>query len=145
MKIRIIWVGRTKQRHTSDGIGLYFDKIRPFAEITVVEIKEQKGGPVELGLKREGERILKCSKSFVLFDERGRQMDSRGFASMLEGKARVDFVLGGAYGVSDAVRQAATDTVSLSRMTINHEMARLFALEQVYRAMMINTGRGYHH
>jgi 23S rRNA (pseudouridine1915-N3)-methyltransferase len=72
-------------------------------------------------------------------------MTSPQFASYLGDRSKIDFVLGGSYGVSAEVRGAASDMVALSSMTLTHEMARLVALEQIYRAMMINTGRGYHH
>jgi 23S rRNA (pseudouridine1915-N3)-methyltransferase len=145
MKVRILWVGRTKQRYLADGIREYLGKIRPFAEVEVVEIKEQKGGPPGAALRKEGERILKRTGHYVLLDEKGKGLDSPGLASYLGPRSRVEFVLGGAYGVSDEVRDAASDVLSLSPMTLTHEMARLLLLEQIYRALMINAGRGYHH
>lgn len=111
----------------------------------MVEIKERKEAPLKEALRRQGEGILKQSSAYVLVDEKGRQMTSAGFASFMSGKSRIDFVLGGPYGVSDEVRAAAGDAISLSRMTLTHEMARLLFLEQLYRAMTIIKGRGYHH
>jgi len=119
----------------------YLGRLRPFAEVEVIEVKEEKGGEV----RKEGERLLAKAGPFVLLDEGGRQMSSEEFARWLEGRASVDFVMGGAYGVSDRVREKAADTLSLSRMTLTHEMARVVFLEQLYRALMIRRGGGYHH
>jgi 23S rRNA (pseudouridine1915-N3)-methyltransferase len=145
MKIRILWVGKTKERHLAEGIEKYLGRIRPFADIEAVEIKEMKGEPVESAIRKEGGRILKKTDQYVLLDEMGRGIDSLGFAEYLSKRSHVDFVLGGAFGVSAEVRNGASDTLSLSRMTLTHEMARLLLLEQIYRAMMINSKRGYHH
>ncbi len=147
MRIRLLWVGKTRERSMADGINLYLRKLKPFADIDVVEIKEEKGKPDVIALEREGERILKQAASdFVLLDERGRESDSLEFAASLRDRSSAEFVLGGAFGVSGDVKKAAGKRkLALSKMTFTHEMARLFFLEQIYRAMMINAGRDYHH
>jgi 23S rRNA (pseudouridine1915-N3)-methyltransferase len=88
---------------------------------------------------------MRQSASYILLDERGRELSSPEFASVLEGRPEADFVLGGPYGVSEEVRARAADTIALSRMTLPHEMARLLLVEQLYRAMTILRGGGYHH
>lgn len=119
----------------------YLRRLRPFAEVALVEIREHGGR----GVDEEGERIMRQSASYILLDEKGRELTSPEFASMLGGRAEVDFVLGGPYGVSEAVRKRAADAIALSRMTLTHEMARLLLLEQLYRAMTILRGGRYHH
>jgi 23S rRNA (pseudouridine1915-N3)-methyltransferase len=119
----------------------YLRRLRPFAEVALVEIREQGGR----GVDEEGERIMRQSASYILLDEKGRELTSPEFASMLGGRAEVDFVLGGPYGVSEDVRKRAADAIALSRMTLTHEMARLLLLEQLYRAMTILRGGRYHH
>lgn len=141
MKIRILWVGRTKEPYVREAVDRYLRRLRPFADVAVVEIKERKGR----GLEEEGERIMRQSASYILLDERGRELSSPEFASVLEGRPEADFVLGGPYGVSEEVRARAADTIALSRMTLPHEMARLLLVEQLYRAMTILRGGGYHH
>lgn len=145
MKIRIFVVGRTKERYAADGIEKYLGRLRPFADVEIVQVKEQKVASREAALIKEGERVLRQAASFVLLEERGRRLTSVEFASFLRDRASVEFVLGGAYGVSEQVRRAASEAVSLSAMTLTHDMARLVLLEQLYRAMMINSGREYHH
>jgi 23S rRNA (pseudouridine1915-N3)-methyltransferase len=141
MRIRILWPGKTKDRSAAEWIEKYLRRLRPLAEVGVVEVKEEKGAAVA----REGERILRQSRCYVLLDERGREMTSVEFASFLEGRAEADFVVGGAHGVSAEVRRGAALTMALSRMTLTHEMARVLLLEQIYRALMIARGGGYHH
>jgi 23S rRNA (pseudouridine1915-N3)-methyltransferase len=141
MKIRVLWVGKTKERYVREGVEKYLKLLKPFAEVRTVEIKEQKGEEV----KKEGQRILKQSGSYILLDERGKELTSEELAFLLTGQSEMDFVLGGPYGVSAEVKENASETVALSRMTLTHEMSRLILLEQIYRAMMIKRGGGYHH
>lgn len=145
MKIRIIWTGKTKERYLSEGIGYYLRLLGTAAQVSVIEIKEEKGKEREKLLAAEGKRILKQTQSYVLLDEKGRELTSRDFAAFLGNRSTVDFVVGGPYGVSDEVREKAGSVIALSRMTFTHEMARLFLLEQLYRATTIMKGKGYHH
>lgn len=145
MKIRIIWVGRTKEAYLDAGIKKYLKLIGHTARIEIIEIKEEKEGQRERMLREEGQRILKKTASYALLDEKGTSYDSRGFASFISGAAISDYVLGGAFGVSDDIKEKASVKLSLSPMTFTHEMSRLIFLEQLYRAMTINSGRDYHH
>ena len=89
---------------------------------------------------------MKLQVPYTLFDEKGETLTSVEFAEYLaEHQSSVNFVLGGAYGVSEEVKKTAQNTISLSRMTFTHEMSRLFFLEQLYRAFTIMHKRGYHH
>ncbi len=145
MKFRIIWVGKTKEAYAAEGVAKYLKLLGTMAKVEVVEVREHKSGPEDERPRKEGERILKQTSSYTLLDERGPELSSVEFAEKLMDKARADFVIGGAYGVSDEVREAASETLSLSRMTLTHEMARVLLLEQLYRAMTIIKGGGYHH
>ena len=148
LRIRLLWVGKTREAYLKKGIDDYLDRLGPYAEVEVVEIREEKGASGAIsadGLAREGKRITEKSGGYVLLDERGRQMSSPELAAYLGKRSAVDFVLGGAYGVSDEVRARASDTISLSSMTLTHEMARLLFAEQLYRACTIIRGMRYHH
>ncbi len=141
-------MGKTREAYLKKGIDDYLERLGPYAEVEVVEIREEKGASGGLsaeGLAREGRRIAGKSGGYVLLDERGRQLSSPELASYLGKHPSVDFVLGGAYGVSDEVRKGAGDTISLSQMTLTHEMARLLFTEQLYRACTIIRGMRYHH
>lgn len=145
MKIRLIWVGKTKEQFIRDGVKKYLKLIRPYADLQITEIKEAEGKNIQRMVEKESERILKLNDSFVLLDERGKTLSSVGFAEFIGKQKMIQFVLGGAYGVSDEVRNRATDTIALSKMTFTHEMSRLFLMEQLFRAFTIVQRRGYHH
>ena len=146
MKIRLIWPGKTKEQFINEGIRKYLKLLRPYAEISLLELKEERGGDIRKMLTKEGERILKLQVPYTLLDEKGDAMTSGEFSEYIAGRVpAVNFVLGGAYGVSEEVKKAAQKKLSLSAMTFTHEMSRLFFLEQLYRAFTIINKRGYHH
>ena len=146
MKIKIIWPGKTKEQFIREGIEKYQVLLRHYADISMIELREEKGKDAGKTAAAEGERILKLKVPFSLLDERGRSMTSVQFGEYVASQApSLNFVLGGAYGVSDEVRKAARSTLSLSKMTFTHEMARLFFLEQLFRAFTIQHKKGYHH
>ncbi|MEK7528325.1 MAG: 23S rRNA (pseudouridine(1915)-N(3))-methyltransferase RlmH [Patescibacteria group bacterium] len=103
-------------------------------------------------IKKDGEGILKKIKdgdAVVLLDERGTEYTSVGFADFISKEkdhgAKLVFIIGGAYGVSDSVKARANFKIALSKMTFPHQLVRVFFLEQLYRAFTITAGRGYHH
>jgi 23S rRNA (pseudouridine1915-N3)-methyltransferase len=146
MKIRLIWPGKTKEQFILEGINKYLKLSRPYADISIIELKEEKGRDVIKTVEREGERILKLQEPYTLLDEKGEALTSVAFADYIsEHKPSVNFVLGGAYGVSEEVKKRAQKTLSLSKMTFTHEMSRLFFLEQLFRSFTIMHKRGYHH
>ena len=146
MKIRLIWVGKTKEQFIAEGINKYIKLIKPYTDIIVSEIKEEKGKEIQRMLEKEGGRITKLQVPYVLLDEQGKHLTSIGFSDFIGRYPHgLNFVIGGAYGVSDGVKEAATDRIALSKMTFTHEMCRLFLLEQIYRSFTISRKRGYHH
>ena len=102
---------------------------------------------------KEGELILKQIKptdDLILMDERGKEYTSVEFAKVIQDKISyagkdMVYVIGGAYGFSDAVYQRANSKISLSRMTFSHQMVRAIFVEQIYRAFTIMKGEPYHH
>lgn len=104
-------------------------------------------------IEREGKTILAAVDErdhVVLLDEKGKEFDSAGLAAFLEKKLnasthRLVFIIGGAYGVSQSVRERAGDAISLSRLTFPHQLVRLVLAEQIYRALSILKGEKYHH
>jgi len=146
MKIKVIWPGKTKEQFIHEGMKKYLKLLGPYTEISIIELKEEKGKDVRKMIEKEGERILKLQEPYMLLDENGEAFTSGEFAEYIAGhKPPVNFVLGGAYGVSEEVKKMAQNTISLSKMTFTHEMSRLFFLEQLYRAFTITHKRGYHH
>jgi 23S rRNA (pseudouridine1915-N3)-methyltransferase len=146
MRFKLIWPGKTKEPWLREGIKRYVEGINTMGRAEIIEIKEEKGKPVDTALKAEGERILKqAGGNFVLLDEKGIKMGSEEFARWLEKSAEWHFVVGGAYGVSEEVRKLARARLSFSSMAFPHELMRVVLLEQLYRALTIQKGKGYHH
>lgn len=125
----------------------------PFQVITLADVKNTRSMTEERQKEAEGVTILSAvtAKDFViLLDERGKEFTSRDFASYIDRRTlslpgNLVFVVGGPYGFSADVYERANDKISLSRMTLTHEMVRLFFVEQLYRAMTILRGEPYHH
>lgn len=156
MKITLLTVGKTDIKWVKEGLEMYSSRLKHYVNFDVVEIPELKNVSAltkEQIKEKEGELILKHIKandSLVLMDERGKEYRSIQFAAMLEdrmirgGKDMV-FVIGGAYGFSEAVYSRADDKISLSKMTFSHQLVRTIFAEQLYRAFTIIRGEPYHH
>ncbi|KGN68444.1 23S rRNA (pseudouridine(1915)-N(3))-methyltransferase RlmH [Porphyromonas sp. COT-239 OH1446] len=156
MQIRLLVVGKTDSRPMEELISTYIGRIGhylPFEMRVIPDLKRSSKLTPALQREQEGREILRQvdpSDMLILFDERGGMHSSIEFARYLErrmvsGERRMTFVIGGPYGFSDEVYQRANDRLSLSRMTFSHQMVRLFAVEQIYRAMTIIRGEPYHH
>lgn len=147
MKLRFVWVGKTRRAPIKELVEEYLERVRRFAPVEVTELRDRNnvGGDARQIIEREGEDILARLNdgSFVVaMDERGREMDSFKLAEFIErhrvsGTKQVTFVVGGHAGLSEAVRKRASLVLALSRMTLTHEMARALLMEQVYRAFTI--------
>jgi 23S rRNA (pseudouridine1915-N3)-methyltransferase len=144
-KIKIVWVGKTKERYLAEGINKYLKFLMPMAQISIVEVKEEKGRQNKDALDEEARKIMRQTRDYYILDERGREFSSVGFAQFLKDKDSIDFVIGGPFGVSAEVKEIAKGSIALSKMTLTHEMARLLFLEQLYRAYTILKGKEYHH
>ncbi len=122
-----------------------------YVPVEVVEVKDARGRSPRDCAEQEGARLLaKIDASAVLLDEHGRERTSRQLAQWLrkttdEGQREITFVLGGAWGLSDAVLDRCPQRLRLSSMTLTHEMSRMLLLEQLYRACTILRGAPYHH
>ncbi len=98
------------------------------------------------GLDFESENLINALKGgFILLDAKGSVITSEELADLIRGFTQVDFVTRGPFGVSEKVRDREERIISLSQMTFTHELTRLILLEQIYRAMTIIHGKGYHH
>lgn len=156
MKIVLLVVGKTTESYFVQGIEEYSKRLAHYVpfELTVIpELRNTKSLSTDQQKEREADLILKALQPgdyLVLLDEHGREFTSLQFASYLEKKManiakRLVFVVGGPYGFSDRVYQAAQEKISLSKMTYSHQMIRLIFTEQLYRAMTILNNEPYHH
>ncbi|MBQ7194627.1 MAG: 23S rRNA (pseudouridine(1915)-N(3))-methyltransferase RlmH [Bacteroidales bacterium] len=155
MKITLLTVGRTDVKWVREGLDLYVSRLKHYIPFELVEIPELKNASAlreEQIKEKEGQLILeklKPSAEVILMDEHGKEFRSVEFASFLEKKMAAGrdlvFVIGGAYGFSEAVYARADSRISLSRMTFSHQMVRTIFAEQLYRAFTILRGEPYHH
>lgn len=156
MKITLLLVGKTDIPWVKSGLEMYSSRLKHYIAFDVVEIPELKNVSAlshDQIKQKEGElilKVLKPSDDLVLLDEHGKEYRSLEFAKMLQDKmARSSrdmvFVIGGAYGFSEAVYTRASFMVSLSKMTFSHQLVRTIFAEQLYRAFTIMKGEPYHH
>lgn len=151
MSVKVLAVGKKHEKWVVDGIDRYEKRLRkPFDVSWQLLAHSAREG--EAARAEESERILAkldASAFVVLLDERGRNVDSPELARTLRGAfdagRQISVVIGGAYGVSDAVRARANFVWSLSKLVFPHQLVRLILAEQLYRAQEIAAGRPYHH
>lgn len=147
MKLRLLVVGRGS-KELSEFEFRFLERLKPFAPCSVIELPEGRGKQVSQRKQEEAKHILKqASRGFILFDERGALHDSKKWAahiSRFPADAQLDFVIGGADGVNDEVRNHAAACWSLSKLTLPHQLVRAVVLEQLYRAFTIIQGHPYH-
>jgi 23S rRNA (pseudouridine1915-N3)-methyltransferase len=141
---KILAVGKPRLRFAAAGIDQYIDRILHYARVEKRFIRAST-------TEREAAELLEASKNSwrTVLDERGLQLASRQFAKLIErwesqGIRRISLIAGGADGHHETVRKNADFVLSLGRMTLQHELALLVALEQVYRAYTILSGSPYH-
>jgi 23S rRNA (pseudouridine1915-N3)-methyltransferase len=156
MKTLLLVVGRTVDTHLQFLINDYNERLKhylPFEIQVIPELRGTKSLTTDQQKEKEGECLLKAFQPndvIVLLDENGKEMRSVDFAGWMQKKQvnvnrRLVFVIGGPYGFSSSVYQAASEKMSLSRMTFSHQMVRLVFIEQLYRAMTIIHKEPYHH
>ena len=155
MKITLLVVGKTTDARLVSLIDDYCQRLThyvPFEIVVIPELRNAKSLSEAQQKEREGQEILRYATpavEMILLDEHGREMRSVDYAQWLQKRMAAGkdlaLVIGGAYGFSQAVYARANGKVSLSRMTFSHQMIRLMAIEQLYRAMTILRGEPYHH
>ncbi|MBE6099871.1 MAG: 23S rRNA (pseudouridine(1915)-N(3))-methyltransferase RlmH [Anaerovibrio sp.] len=158
MKISIVAAGKLKEKYLTEGIKEFLKRLTPFANVNIIEINEEKmkDNPSEAEkqqvLAQEGQRLLKQvpeGSYLIVLDVYGKNLSSEELAAKIDslalnGKSHITFLIGGAFGLSQEVRQAADLLLSFSNMTFTHQMVRLLLVEQIYRSFKINRGEKYH-
>ena len=155
MNIKIIALGKIKEKFLKDGIDEFLKRLSPYASVEVVELS-----PIEIKdenltskvLEQEGEKILSHIKpqSYVITLEiNGKMLSSEGLAEKIneltnEGISELVFVIGSSCGLSPIVSNRANFKLSMSKMSFLHQFARLLIVEQIYRAFKIIKGETYH-
>ena len=156
MKITLLTVGKTDRDWVRQGLDIYVSRLKhyiPFSLLEIPELKNVSALSKDQIKMKEGELILKNIRpadDLILLDEHGKEYTSIQLAKILQDKISYEckdmvFVIGGAYGFSDAVYARANSKLSLSKMTFSHQMVRTIFAEQLYRAFTIMKGEPYHH
>ena len=153
MKLRFVWVGKPKSAPVKELIREYKARLENFVNVEVTELRDgdDVGGNTQRIVDKEGEDILSriAHAPFVVaLDERGRELDSRELAKLIErhrlaATKEIAFVIGGHGGLAGEVIERADLVLALSRMTLTHQFARVFLIEQIYRAFTIIHGLPY--
>ena len=155
MNIKIIALGKIKEKYLKEGVDEFLKRLTPYAsveiiEIPAIEIKDEH--LTDKVLKEEGEKILSQIKpqSYVITMEiQGKMLSSEDFAQKIteltnDGVSEIIFVIGSSCGISPIVSNRANFKLSMSKMTFLHQFARLILVEQIYRAFKIIKGETYH-
>lgn len=158
MKIKIVTVGKLKEKYLKDGIAEYSKRLSRFCKLEILELVDEKtpdrASDLENQqiLEKEGNRILSkvAEREFVIaLAIEGKQFPSEKFSSILNGItirgfSDITFVIGGSLGLHSAVKKRANLLMSFGKLTLPHQLMRLVLVEQIYRAFMIQQGSPYH-
>ncbi|VKW01058.1 rRNA large subunit methyltransferase [Streptococcus pneumoniae] len=158
MKIKVVTVGKLKEKYLKDGIAEYSKRISRFAKFEMIELSDEKTpdkaseSENQKILKIEGQRILSkiADRDFVIvLAIEGKTFFSEEFSKQLEetsikGFSTLTFIIGGSLGLSSSVKNRANLSVSFGRLTLPHQLMRLVLVEQIYRAFTIQQGFPYH-
>ncbi len=144
MKLQFIWIGKAKSAAIAGLVDDYLGRVKKFVRVEVSEIRDRNDSGKRL-MEREAEEILArldADTFVVALDEKGRELTSHQFADFFQkhqinATQKIAFIIGGHLGLAQSIRQRADLLLSLSQMTLTHELARIFLVEQVYRAFAI--------
>lgn len=150
--IKIVCVGKLKDKNLESLINDYIKKINKYHKLEVVEVKDE---PIicdeKSVLDKEGKRVLDKignDEYVILLDLHGKSIDSISLANKIDklfiSNSKITFVIGGSLGLSDDLRKRANEAIKLSDLTFLHQMTRLILLEQIYRSFKILNHETYH-
>ena len=156
MKIKIIAVGKIKEKYLKEAIDEYKKRLLKFCNLNIVEIPEsvakvENDANIKMSLDVEGKEILKNIKNeyVIVMDIEGKEFSTIEFEEelksiKLKGQSDIAFIIGSSYGLSDEVKKCASLKLSFSKMTFPHQLFRVILLEQLYRAFKIENNEPYH-
>ena len=156
MKLQFWSIGKAHESYVKEGVEMFTKRITNYFPVQwqIIPMPKNAGMMSEMDLKiKEGETILDFLKKedyLVVLEERGKQLSSEGLASFIQQRANeseknIVFLIGGAFGLSEAVLKRADYKWSLSQLVFPHQLVRLILAEQVYRACSILRNEKYHH
>ena len=158
MKIKLVTIGKLKEKYLKEGIAEYSKRLSRFTKVEIIELADEKAPDKASQLEnqqilaKEGERILSkiADREFVIaLAIEGQQFPSEKFSLVIEnasikGFSNITFIIGGSLGLSSQVKERANLLMSFGKLTLPHQLMRLVLIEQIYRAFMIQQGSPYH-
>ena len=149
--IKIICVGKIKEKYFNDAIAEYIKRINKFTRVEIVELNYMNNGEPEKCINSESLKIIEKIKPkdyVIALDINGKSYDSIEFSKLIKEKQEtyqnIVFIIGGSYGLSDKLKNSSHDRISFSKMTFPHQMFRVILLEQIYRTYKILNNEEYH-
>jgi 23S rRNA (pseudouridine1915-N3)-methyltransferase len=147
VKLKIVWIGKTKEPAIQALTDEYLKRISRYAQVEGLSVRDEAAVLAMCG--RDDRSKTTAKSTLALLDSRGKEFSSENFAKFLgnyqdQNPIPLVFAIGGADGFSNQARAAAQHVISLGKMTLAHELARIVLLEQVYRAFTILKGHPYH-
>ena len=157
MKIKILCVGKIKEKFFNEALLEYKKRLSGYCKIEIIEVSDEKikyenDSNKEIAMKKEGERLLakiKDNDYLITLEIKGEKMSSENLANKInklsiEGVSNIVFLIGGSYGINKEVRNRSNFSLSFSEMTFPHQLMRVVLLEQIYRTFKINKYEPYH-
>ena len=158
MKIRILTIGKLKEKYLVNGINEYVKRLNAYCKVEMVEVPDE---PIPDNASENVENIIKDKEAdkivakikddeyVIVLDLHGKEIDSCALSEYIEkihtgGKSKIDFVIGGSLGVSEALMQRSNERGRISKNTFPHQLCRIIVLEQIYRAFKIMNHEPYH-
>lgn len=148
--IKIITVGKIKEKYLKDAINEYLKRLSKYTKINLIEVPDE-NFDITKTLETEKKSILKyvSEKDYIITMEiEGKELSSIEFAKKIDeiqiSNSNICFIIGGSYGLSDEIKKMSNFKLSFSKMTFPHQLFRLILLEQIYRAYKINNNESYH-
>lgn len=158
MKIKIISIGKIKEKYLNDGIKEYVKRLSIFSKVELIEVADERipenasEAQEQIIKEKEGKKVLEKIKKddyVILLDLHGKELDSIALSNhlqqcMVNGVGQIVFVIGGSLGLSNELVQRSNFRLCFSKLTFTHQMIKLLLLEQVYRAFKIMNNQTYH-
>lgn len=156
MKIKLIVIGKLKEKYLREGCEEYIKRLSKFCNLKIIELDEFKLSDkpsqkeIDNALSNEGKNISKHCEGYVIsMCIEGNQINSEKLAEKIEtiginGYNTITFIIGSSFGLDSSIKNQSNFKLSISKMTFTHQIARMLLLEQIYRAFQINTNGKYH-
>ena len=146
MKIRILTIGKLKEKYLVNGINEYVKRLNAYCKVEMVEVGDE---PIPDNASENVENKIKDDEYVIVLDLHGKEIDSVAFSKhieecMIRGKSTITFVIGGSLGLGKSLLQRANYRLCFSKMTFPHQLMKLILVEQVYRAFKIMNNQTYH-